>query len=82
MIVINIISLGIFVYVLTLALNNYFRFKATNGANLTRRIFIGNLTAHAGVAFCLLISGQTWPLLIASILNLYTALGAMIFYRQ
>lgn len=82
MIIINIISIAIFVYVLNLALHNYFTYKATNGTNKTRLIFIGNLTAHTGVAFCLLISGATWPLLIASILNLYTALGAMIFYKQ
>jgi hypothetical protein len=82
MILINIISLGIYVYVLTLALHNYFTYRATNGANTTRRIFIGNITALTGIAFCLLISGATWPLIIASVLNMYTALGALVFYKH
>lgn len=82
MIAINFISLTIFLYVLTLALHNYFTYKATNGANVTRKIFIGNITALAGVAFCLLISHRTGPLMVASVLNLYTAIGALVFYKQ
>lgn len=82
MIAINILSLAIFIYVLILALHNYFRFKMVNGANFTRLLFIGQIIALMGVSFCLLISIFTWSLLIASILMMYLAIMSMIFYKQ
>jgi hypothetical protein len=76
--IINIISIGLLTYVLTIALQNYFKYKLKNGANFTRKIFIGQLSALIGVAVSLLFHQS----LFASLFTLYLAIGSLIFYKQ